>query len=80
MKKTERKSLREKSTEDLKKELGSARKDLAKMRLERQATKIKNVHTVSGKQRFIATILTLIGEREFLGELKEAEENQKVAK
>jgi ribosomal protein L29 len=65
MKKTEKKDLRTKTIEELRKILVDKRREFDKTRMEKGAAKIKNTHLLALKRREIATILTVIAEKEF---------------
>jgi ribosomal protein L29 len=65
MKKTQKKDLRTKTIEELKKILKDKRLEFERVRLERGAAKAKNVRLFTLKKREMATILTIIAEKEF---------------
>jgi len=65
MKKTEKKDLRTKSVEELKKILKEKTDELNKVRLEKEAGKIRNTKLSTIKRKEIATILTIIAEKKF---------------
>lgn len=65
MKKSEKKDLRTKTIKELKKILIDKKKELVKLRLEREAAKVKNTRLYALKKREIATIMTILAEKEF---------------
>lgn len=76
MKKQELKKLRDKEIAELKKDLVETRKNLVMSRLERVAGKLKNVHEVKTRQKQVATVLTLIREKELLEKLQETKKGK----
>lgn len=68
MKKSQIKELRAKTEAELKKMVLSQREDLARIFVDLRSRKLKNVALVTNKKKAIATILTLLREKE-LGNL-----------
>jgi ribosomal protein L29 len=68
MKKKEKTSLHSMKPEELMKIVAEAKKDLAKMMVNRYSKQSKNAHDITALKRKIAIVLTIAQEKEFVHE------------
>jgi large subunit ribosomal protein L29 len=64
MKVKDKKKLMELSIDELSKKLGEERKKLVELRMQKEAGKLKDLHAYIKKRKEIATILTIMREKE----------------
>lgn len=64
MKKNEKKKLKEMNFEELKKKLEQERKELVELRMQKEVGKLKDLHAYIKKRKQIATILTIMREKQ----------------
>ncbi len=64
MKKKEKQELHHKTISQLKKEIDKKEKEIAKLRLELKAGKLKNVHQLMGQRHYLAGLKTILKEKE----------------
>lgn len=64
MKKKEKQELHQKTIAQLQKEMTKSEKELAKLRLELRAGKLKNVHQFMSRRHQLAALKTILKEKE----------------
>lgn len=64
MKKKEKQELHQKTISQLKKEIDKKEKEIAKLRLELKAGKLKNVHQLMSQRHYLASLKTILKEKE----------------
>ncbi|GAG08526.1 unnamed protein product [marine sediment metagenome] len=78
MKKKDLQQQRNKTAEELKKEVDVKTQELSKIRIQALSGKPKNVKAAKNTKRDIAQLLTIIREKQILAESKKSKERSKV--